>query len=407
MLALVAIALGVIGAVIFTLGIVYAYRNTLLVGSEVRWIHIAWGSFTATVVAVGVVISVARPRFFIGWGLLAVGLSIDVTAFGQAYGGWERLSGQGLPLSDLVVWLAMVASGVFPMMAPLVVTRLPLGRPDGRMARLTSRVSWVLGLALVGWWAIGNDVLTISMLSDGALPRLPNPVALLHPDRAITAAITTTLTTGLVACWVTAALLVFVRRRRASAVERAQLRWLAYGCLGIPAVAAITLVVHFIAPSFEEAVSTVLFPVLGLGAIPVSIAISVLKFRLFEIDRLISRTVVFAIVALVLGALYVALAILPFTLLVGVGGDGAPSWVVTASTLTAAALFSPLRRRVQRLVDRRFNRSRYDAERVIERFSAEVREFTDVDTIAAGVAGVVRGALQPARMAVWVRGAGS
>jgi hypothetical protein len=208
-----------------------------------------------------------------------------------------------------------------------------------------------LGTGLVTWWAFGNELLSINTMSGDATttPKLTNPLALVHPSRPVTSAITTCLTLGLLFCFMTAIALVFARRRRALPLERAQLRWLALGLLALPAVAAITTVLESVVP-LTPFVADTLFLVLlvvGLGAIPVSIAVSVLRFRLFEIDRLISRTVVFGVVAIVLGSFYAALAVLPFTLVTGKGG-GTPSWVVAASTLAAAALFSPLRHRVQR-----------------------------------------------------------
>jgi hypothetical protein len=139
--------------------------------------------------------------------------------------------------------------------------------------------------------------------------------------------------------------------------------------------------------------------VLGLGAllVPITIGIAILRFRLFEIDRIVSRTVTYLLLVSVLAALYSLVVALPTSAL----GADTPSWVVAASTLAAAALFSPLRRVVQRMVDRRFNRSRYDAERVVERFASHVREFTDVATITSGLSSAVSGALHPSAVAVW------
>jgi hypothetical protein len=402
----VALALGVLSFALSAAGTVYAYRNSRLLDAEVDWSGIPWGLWPAAFVVVGVVVTVARPRILVGWGLLVAGFSVQVGVFGGAYAGWARLSALPLPLSGLAAWLGMVATGVFITTAPLVATRLPSGRPDTRMTRLTSRVSWVLGVALVAWWAFGDESLSINHMSGdvAGLPDLRNPLALVHPSRVVTQTITRALTIGLLGCFLTSIALVLARRRRASPSERAQLRWLGFGLAALPVGMACLNLANLIAPLTGTVADTVFGVVLifGLGAIPVSIAVSVLKFRLFEIDRLISRTVVFAVVALVLGAMYAVLATLP-SLVIGGSGD-TPSWLVAASTLLAAALFSPLRRRVQRMVDRRFNRSRYDAERVLAGFSSQVREFTDVGMITSGLSGAVQGALQPAGVAVWVRG---
>lgn len=402
---MVAVALGVISLSLSVGSIVYSARNSRLLDAELDWSGLLWGLWPAAFVLVGAVVAVAQPRILVGWGLLIAGLATHITAFGGAYAGSARLSGRALPFSGLATWLGMVSTGVAVLMAPLVITRLPTGRPASRMARLTSRVSWVIGTGLVAWWAFGNDVLSINTMSgDGtSLPKLTNPLALVHPSRPVTSAITTCLTLGLLVCFVTSIAVVFARRRRALPSERAQLRWLATGLLALPAVAVTTTVLEAVAPLtplVEDTLFLVLL-VLGLGAIPVSIAVSVLRFKLFEIDRLISRTVVFGVVVIVLGSFYATLAVLPFTLVMGRGGGDTPSWVVAGSTLAAAALFSPLRRRVRRVVDRRFNRSRYDAELVVDRFAVQVRELTDVGTITSGLTGAVRTALQPAGVAVW------
>jgi len=403
MLATLALTLGVLSFVLAAAGAVYAYRNTRLVEGKIDWASgPLWQLWPLAVVVVGVVVAVARPQIFVGWGLLIAGFAIQVGVFGGAYAGWGRLSGSPAPLSGLAIWLALVANGVTAAMVPQVVTRLPSGRLDNRMTRITSRVSWVLGGALVAWWAFGNEVLSINSLSEGVnSPGLPNPLALLHPSRSVTSLVTSSLTLSLLVCWVISIVLVLGRRRRASVVERAQLRWLGFGLLALPVVIGLSAVVHLIASSLAPLADSILL-VLGLGAVPASIAISVLKFRLFDIDRLVSRTVVFGVVALVLGVVYAALTVLPYMLIVGAGSDDAPSWLVAASTLGTAALFSPLRRRVQRVVDRRFNRSRYDGEQVIERFSAQVRESTDLRAITSGLSFAVRNALQPARVAVWL-----
>jgi hypothetical protein len=405
MLVALAVGVGVMSLVLNVVGVLFAYRNTTLLGGAVDWVGSAFLLWPLALVVVGTIVASARPRILVGWGLLTAGLSIQVVGVGGAYGGWARLSGSPAPLSQLAIWAGLLASGVFAAAAPLVVTRLPTGRPDTPAARVVSRLSWLLGSVLVAWWGFGGEKLSVNTVSGGAegVDPLTSPVALIHLDQGVISSITTTLTLSVVACFVASIVLVLRRRRRASSVERAQLRWLAAGLLVLPIVVVVQLLAHELAELAWANLLDTLGLVIGLGAIPVSIAISVLKFRLFEIDRLISRTVVFAVVALILGALYVALAILPFTLLAGIGGDGAPSWVVATSTLAAAALFSPLRRRVQRFVDRRFNRSRYDAERVIDRFSSQVRGFTDVDAIAAGLRGAVQGALQPSGVTVWVR----
>jgi hypothetical protein len=139
----------------------------------------------------------------------------------------------------------------------------------------------------------------------------------------------------------------------------------------------------------------------GAGAIafPVCIGIGILRYRLFDIDRILSRTVGYAIITGLLVGVYAGLVLLATQVL-----GFASTWAVAASTLAAAALFTPLRRRVQRAVDRRFNRARYDADRMVDAFAARLQEAVDLDTVRADLATVVRAALEPAQVSVWVSG---
>jgi hypothetical protein len=137
----------------------------------------------------------------------------------------------------------------------------------------------------------------------------------------------------------------------------------------------------------------------GIAALPVCIGVGILKYRLYEIDRLISRTLGYAVVTGLLIGLYTGLVllatrVLPFSSPVAVAG----------STLVAAALFNPLRRRVQRVVDRRFNRARYDADRMVAEFAARLKDAVDLDAVRYDLADVVHAALEPAHVSVWVRG---
>jgi hypothetical protein len=137
----------------------------------------------------------------------------------------------------------------------------------------------------------------------------------------------------------------------------------------------------------------------GFAALPIGIGIGILKYRLYEIDRLISRTLAYAVVTGLLVGVYAGLVLLA-TRVLSVHSQVA----VAGSTLAAAALFTPLRRRVQRAVDRRFNRARYDAEQIVAAFAARLQDAVDLDTVRADLAGVVHGALEPAHLSVWIAG---
>jgi hypothetical protein len=195
--------------------------------------------------------------------------------------------------------------------------------------------------------------------------------------------------------WVAFAVRQVFSWRRATGERRQQLKWLTSGA--VAALAGLALIVA--APPKTQLSGRVLrdLAFLALTALPVSIAVGILKYHLYDIDRIISRTLAYAIVTGLLigvyaGVVLLATRVLPFHAPVAVAG----------ATLLAAALFSPLRRRVQRAVDRRFNRTRYDADQTIAAFAARLQDAVDLDAVQADLAGVVRQALEPAHVSVWI-----
>jgi len=182
--------------------------------------------------------------------------------------------------------------------------------------------------------------------------------------------------------------------RRATGERRQQLKWLASG-------AAVTMAV--IAISFGIPSASVGGEVLGVGlaALPAGIGVGILKYRLYDIDRIISRTLAYAIVTGLLVGVYAGLVLLATHLL-----RFHSTVAVAASTLAAAALFNPLRRRVQHAVDRRFNRARYDADESVAAFAARLKEAVDLDSVRGDLTGVVQQTLEPAHLSIWVSGRG-
>jgi hypothetical protein len=140
----------------------------------------------------------------------------------------------------------------------------------------------------------------------------------------------------------------------------------------------------------------------GISLLPVAAGVAILRYRLYDIDRLINRTLVYGALTAVLGAVYAAVVLVAGLVPGGVGGE-LPSWAVAGATLAVAALFQPARRRIQAVVDRRFNRARYDAARTVEGFSARLRDQVDLDTLAADLLTVVDQTVQPTRASLWLR----
>ncbi len=186
--------------------------------------------------------------------------------------------------------------------------------------------------------------------------------------------------------------------RRSSGERHQQLKWLASG-------ATVTIASLVLATVFSTTGTTTTvrewvdnFFWFGLAALPVSMGVAILRYRLYEIDRIISRTLAYTVVTGLLVAAYAGLVLLSTHVLAL-----SSSVAVAASTLAAAAAFSPLRRRVQRIVDHRFNRARYDADVTVAAFAARLKDEVDLDSVRADLAGVVNRTLEPAHLSVWLR----
>jgi hypothetical protein len=202
------------------------------------------------------------------------------------------------------------------------------------------------------------------------------------------------------------ALSLLARFRRARHRERQQIKWLAY--VAVPVLASY-LVQPIRAPRIGGPIMWeptglvgAVYIAGGLWAIYIAIGIAVLRHHLYDIDRLINRTLVYGLLTALLGGVYAGAVLILGQLFGGIGTEP-PSWAVAGATLAVAALFQPARRRIQQEVDRRFNRRRYDAAKTVEAFSARLREHIDLDTLLAELLAVVDQTMQPTRASVWLR----
>jgi hypothetical protein len=185
--------------------------------------------------------------------------------------------------------------------------------------------------------------------------------------------------------------------RGADGERRQQLKWLMSGAAICLVGGSTVVLLASLDPDMPTAAQVAVnLSGFGVAALPVGIGVGILKYRLYEIDRIISRTLAYAIVTGLLVGVYAGLVLLATQVL-----GFSSTWAVAASTLAAAALFTPLRRRVQRAVDRRFNRARYDADETVAAFAARLKEAVDLDAVRDDLAGVVRQALEPAHLSVW------
>jgi hypothetical protein len=337
-------------------------------------------------VTVGALLASRRPRHPVGWLLLGLGFPVALSGVATSYAHYGLTARPGaLPAAD---WAALYQGVSFLLVVPCLGFVLLL-TPTGSLP--SARWRWW------AWVAAGAPLLalltTLPLPFEEPFQAAANPLAvpvLTGPLRPVSDV--AWIVTGLGIPVAAGSLLV--RFRRARGVERLQLRWLAFAA----ALAAVTLLVLLaLAPTGDEVLLGWVSAVL-LGLMPLATGAAILRYRLYDLDRIISRTLAYGLLTVLLGLGYAAVVL-------GLGrllpeGSGL---VVAAATLAAAAAFSPLRRRVQGLVDRRFNRRRYDAARTVETFAARLREQVDLDALEAELLAVVDQTMQPTRASLWLR----
>jgi hypothetical protein len=342
----------------------------------------------------GATLAILRPRNPIGWLLLVGGTLVVLTDFAPSYAELAVLQAWDLPGYRVLDWLQPVFESVGFF---LVVFWVPLLFPTGRLPGPRWRaVAWTAAILM----PISSALTFVTDNDDPFGRTLPNPTAIGGTAERVVETVTGVLNAMAVLFILLALVSVVVRFRRSAGVERQQLKWF----LGGLAVLVASIVAMSIAYVFAiESLSGVLYfaATLTQSLLPIAIGIAVLRYRLYEIDRLISRTIGWALVTVVLVGAFALLvlgssAVLePFT-----GGD---TLAVAVSTLAVAALFAPLRGRVQRAVDRRFDRARYDGERLVGAFGERLRDEVDLDTIRSDILATVDAAVRPASVGLWLR----
>ena len=358
-------------------------------GSLPVWISAGFG-------AVGFVVARRKPGNPLGWAILAAAAFFAISEDASFYAVADyRLRHGGLPLG----WVALLAQ---PGWAPGIVLLglVFLLFPDGRLP--SPRWRWVLWLyfALGIVWIVGAFILTVGAISGHHTQVDPGGNLLVLNNTAHNAAwwnaVTSAVLPLVAVCWLGSLAAQVLSYRRSSGEHRQQLKWLMSGS----AIAGLSTAGIFVRSGSSSGMVRILGDILTAGslAIPLSIGVAILKYRLFEIDRIISRTLAYAIVTGLLVGVYAGIVLLA-TEVVSIKAPVA----VAASTLAAAALFNPLRRRVQRVVDRRFNRARYDADAAVAAFAARLKDAVDLDTARAELLAVVRRSLEPAHVSVWIR----
>jgi hypothetical protein len=340
----------------------------------------------ASFVVVGALIVRHRPGNAVGWMFAAIALLAVLGALGEEYAIFA--SARHLPGPVLAAWFASWAW--YPTLA-LTLVFTPLLFPTGRLLSPRWRlVAWPAAAVMAAITGLAALQQTIE-LAPGRM--VANPFGLAgveNPEDSRLGAVLFPLLGPLV---LAAFASLVVRFRRSRGDERQQLKWITF--------AAALLPLTFAGDLLPDTAGNLLFAVV-VSFLPVAAGVAILRYRLYEIDRLINRTLVYGLLSALLAGIYAALVLVGGELSGGVADDP-PSWAVAGATLAVAALFQPARRRIQQVVDRRFDRRRYDAARTVDAFSGRLREELDLDALAAELLAVVERTVQPTAASLWLR----
>lgn len=349
----------------------------------------------AVFAVVGLVLAAKRPANAVGWLLVGVALSLSLNVLVVRYAVYGLLAHPGsLPGAAGAAALGSSAWVILISSLALLLLMFPDGRLPSRRWRV---VVWTLLVVDVSTW-IGNTLVPGPF--SRPLNAYDNPIGVGALGSVHSALSEPGWLTILI---VAAGAVSLVQRfRRAKGDERQQYKWFTFAAALFPVAMLVTQVIDSVVGQVTTA-DTVASSVTGVVAtvIPVATAVAVLRYRLYEIDRIVSRTVVYALVTVVLGGAYVGLVLASEAVFAPVARGS--SVAVALSTLVVAALFFPVRTRVQRFVDRRFYRSKIDAEAMLARFGARLRREADLEALLNELHIAVRDAFQPSEVSVWLR----
>lgn len=342
---------------------------------------------------VGALVASRRPENPIGWIFCAVSFVIGLGIFAEGYAAYAlHASPVSLPGVQYAAWFSSWTGGPGALLAAAFLFLLfPTGTLPSQRWRL------------VGWTAaIGGPLSALGLAFEpgplDAHRSIDNPVAI---GGTLGAAVEVSGSAGGVALNLSvlaAGISLVFRLRRSRGVERQQLKWFVYAAVLMGGGFAASFVFS------SGAVNSIAWTsgILGFMCLPLAVGIALLRYRLYDIDVLINRTLVYGALTAVLVAIYLVSVVALRGLVFGFTGKSS-QLVVVASTLTIAALFNPLRRRIQAFIDRRFYRKRYDAKETLEVFSGRLRDETDLDRLGGELVSVVRGTVQPEHASLWLR----
>jgi hypothetical protein len=344
----------------------------------------------------GAIVASRRSENLVGWLLGLYGLAQSISHFSAQYAIYALLAQpDSFPAGEAMAW---VSSWLLPIIIGFSVFFILLF-PTGRLP--SRRWRWVTWLT-VAFILVGAISGAFSSGPVDSLGPIRNPLGIEGFSNVYNSLLYNMVALVLL---VAAASSVFMRLRRAVGVERQQIKWFAYAA----AATVMGLVLAYVIPEvidappwFERIGYAILLSL--IPAIPISIGIAILRYRLYGIDLIINRTLVYGTLTAILAGVYFGVVTVTQTLLSTVTGqERLPQLVVVASTLLIAALFSPMRRQIQSFIDRRFYRRKYDARKTLEAFSAKLRNDSDLDALSDDLVGAVKETMQPAHVSLWLR----
>jgi hypothetical protein len=345
---------------------------------------------------VGAIVASRRSENLVGWLLGLHGLAQSISHFSAQYAIYALLAQPAsFPAGEAMAWVSSWLLPIIIGFSVFFILLFPTGRLPSRRWRWVTwlTVAFILVGAISGAFSSGPV--------DGLGP-IRNPLGIEGFSNVYNSLLFTMWATFLL---VAAASSVFMRLRGAIGVERQQIKWFAYAAaatvMGLVLAYVIPEVID-VPPWFERIGYAILLSL--IPAIPISIGIAILRYRLYDIDLIINRTLVYGTLTAILAGVYFGVVTVTQTLLSTVTGqERLPQLVVVASTLLIAALFSPMRRQIQSFIDRRFYRRKYDARKTLEAFSAKLRNDSDLDALSDDLVGAVKETMQPAHVSLWLR----
>ena len=357
------------------------------VGRDRPWDVVLFGLLALNLATVGALVLGHQPENRIGWFFLLFGVYVAFEEIAEGYG--LLAADAHLPGGDVATWIVSWSWAGEGVAWAVIAASFPSGRLIGPRWRW---IPWVASAGFLGCViGVGFGTAYDSYYTGGV-----NPVAI--ESNVIPALLTIGLLL-LVAAVAGAAASLVVRVRRSHGVERQQLKWFVFACCGVAVMVAVAAVLWSVAPTPVD---------IGLGLtfnlVPLAAGVAILRYRLYDIDVVINRTLVYGTLTAVLVATYLV-SVLAFRVVLD-PVTGKSDLAVAISTLAVAALFRPLRSRIQGLVDRRFYRQRYDAARTLEDFSGRLRQEVDLDTVSDDLRSAVRDTVQPAHVSLWLRDTG-